>query len=225
MSGMTVPFELRAVYGQTMVYNDISQFGWLYWALSPVMFVVFTDALIYWIHRGLHWGPLYKIHKLHHHFKETTPFSAFHFHPLDGFAQGFPYHVFVHLVPFHNVHYTVFTFLVGLWTINIHDRVTFRWWGVNGAAHHTIHHTKYLYNYGQFFTFWDRVCGTFKDPLLAPQYNRDYNWPKDLKPSEKVDIYSAPGERKTDSYDVDGKANAAARSPESKDIKTQKKSA
>lgn len=38
--------------------------------------------------------------------------------------------------------------IVGLWTINIHDRVTFDLWAVNGAAHHTVHHTKFYYNYG-----------------------------------------------------------------------------
>ncbi len=94
---------------------------------------------------------------------------------------GFPYHLFVFLFPMHHVLYVVLLFLVGFWTMNIHDRVsgcspapapapaparppltvqcaacvyvcvqyTFNWWGVNGAAHHTIHHTKFLYNYGQ----------------------------------------------------------------------------
>lgn len=32
---------------------------------------------------------------------------------------------------------------------DIHDRVSLRLFGVNGAAHHTVHHTKFNYNYGQ----------------------------------------------------------------------------
>jgi lathosterol oxidase len=36
--------------------------------------------------------------------------------------------------------------------------------GVNGAAHHDLHHSQFTVNYGQFFTFWDRVCGTHLDP-------------------------------------------------------------
>jgi len=33
-----------------------------------------------------------------------------------------------------------------------------------GQAHHTHHHSKFNYNYGQFFTFWDRVGNTYLSP-------------------------------------------------------------
>jgi lathosterol oxidase len=35
---------------------------------------------------------------------------------------------------------------------------------VNGSAHHTDHHMLYNYNYGQFFTLWDRIGGSFRTP-------------------------------------------------------------
>ena len=35
---------------------------------------------------------------------------------------------------------------------------------VNGSAHHTDHHLFYNYNYGQFFTLWDRIGGSFRWP-------------------------------------------------------------
>ncbi|KXJ15045.1 Lathosterol oxidase [Exaiptasia diaphana] len=35
---------------------------------------------------------------------------------------------------------------------------------VNGSAHHTDHHTFFDYNYGQFFTLWDRIGGSFRSP-------------------------------------------------------------
>lgn len=35
---------------------------------------------------------------------------------------------------------------------------------VNGAAHHTDHHTFFDCNYGQFFTLWDRVGKSFRSP-------------------------------------------------------------
>jgi len=75
------------------------------------------------------------------------------------------------LFPMHNYMYTASVFVVGWWTISkrapndslhcdcsflavsarpdIHDRVTLQLPLVNGAAHHTIHHTKFNYNYGQ----------------------------------------------------------------------------
>lgn len=172
MAGMTAPLELLMMNGYGQVYHSIDDYGMAYFILSPFLFIIFTDSLIYWIHRGLHWGPVYKLHKLHHRFKETTPFSAFSFHPIDGWAQGLPYHLFVLFFPMHSILYTISVALVGLWTINIHDRVTLNLWGVNGAAHHTVHHTKFNYNYGQYFTFWDRVCGTYMDPSEHAPYNR-----------------------------------------------------
>jgi lathosterol oxidase len=171
MSALTCPFELLMLYGYGHIYHDIADYGMLYLVLSPVLFVIFTDSLIYWIHRILHWKSIYPLHKLHHKYKETTPWSAFSFHPLDGVAQSIPYHLFPMFFPMHNVLYAVVLGIVGLWTINIHDRVTLHLWGVNGAAHHTLHHTKFNYNFGQYFTFWDRICGTYMDPLEHAPYN------------------------------------------------------
>ena len=33
---------------------------------------------------------------------------------------------------------------------------------VIGATHHDVHHTKFNYNYGLYFTFWDRIFNTLK---------------------------------------------------------------
>ncbi len=35
------------------------------------------------------------------------------------------------------------------------------------SGHHTLHHWFYHYNYGQFFTFWDRMMGTWRDPEVS----------------------------------------------------------
>jgi len=146
------------------------------------MFVAFSDTCVYWIHRMLHHRLLYApVHKLHHRYKQTTPFSAFAFHPLDGWLQGCPYHIFVFLFPMHHVTYFVALAAVGLWTINIHDRVTFKLPFVNGAAHHTVHHTDFNYNYGQYFVFWDMFGGSFRDPFKYAPYNG-----KPIEKSRKV---------------------------------------
>ena len=61
----------------------------------------------------------------------------------------------------HKVVYLVMFILVNMWTISIHDRIyIYKGNIINGAEHHTIHHSKFNYNYGQYFTFWDRICGT-----------------------------------------------------------------
>jgi len=68
----------------------------------------------------------------------------------------------------HKLVYLTMFVLVNFWTVSIHDgdfrvpRLLKR--VVNGAAHHTDHHLFYNYNYGQFFTLWDRIGGSFKEP-------------------------------------------------------------
>lgn len=35
---------------------------------------------------------------------------------------------------------------------------------INGPAHHTLHHMYFVYNYGQYFTWADRVGGSYRHP-------------------------------------------------------------
>ena len=174
MTAMTAPFELLVESGKTKIYWDLNEHGGKLYAfvIAPIMFVAFSDTCIYWIHRGLHHKKLYKpLHKLHHRYKETTPFSAYAFHPIDGWLQGCPYHIFVFLFPMHHVAYFISLACVGMWTINIHDRVTWNLPFVNGAAHHTVRHTGFNYNYGQYLVFWDKLGGSYRDPFVTAPYN------------------------------------------------------
>jgi len=100
-----------------------------------------------------------------------TPFASHAFHPLDGYLQGVPYHLFVFLFPIHRVLYLVLFILVNFWTIfvslamhysafkspnrafQIHDSdmITGHIFekAINGPAHHTLHHIYFNVNYGQ----------------------------------------------------------------------------
>lgn len=143
--------------------------GWLAIATSVVLFILFTDCLIYFIHYYLHHPIFYKnIHKPHHRWKVTTPFASHAFHPIDGFVQSLPYHLYVFIFPMHKFAYLILYILVNVWTVSIHDgdfRVPKKLRPfINGSAHHTDHHLYYNYNYGQYFTFWDKLLGTYRDP-------------------------------------------------------------
>ncbi len=165
MTAMTVVPEMLVQLGYSKIYHNISDYGMTYLLLSPLLFLAFSDFLIYFLHRGLHHRLVYKhLHKPHHSFVNTTPFAAFAFHPLDGWTQGVPYHLFAFLFPMHGVMHLISLTVVSIWTINIHDRVTLGIPGVNSAAHHTIHHTTFRSNYGQYTTLWDRLFGTYHDP-------------------------------------------------------------
>jgi lathosterol oxidase len=165
MSLWTVPWFLGEVRGYSKLYDNISDYGIPYAIFSSIWFLFFTDALIYWIHRGLHHPMLYHLHKPHHLWKVPTPFASHAFHHLDGYAQSLPYHLFVYLFPLHKFIYLGLFVFVNIWTISIHDQVyvahdSF----LNGAAHHTIHHLEFNYNYGQYFTLWDKIGNSYRVP-------------------------------------------------------------
>ena len=170
MALFTVPLFFLEVRGYSRLYVGVSGVsGWSFVALSVVSFLMFTDCLIYWIHKGLHNRLAYKyIHKPHHKWKVPTPFASHAFHPVDGFLQSLPYHIYPFIFPLHKLAYLMLFVFVNVWTVSIHDgdyRVPdFLQPFVNGAAHHTDHHLYYNYNYGQFFTLWDRIGGSFKYP-------------------------------------------------------------
>lgn len=107
-------------------------------------------------------------HKPHHIWKIPTPFASHAFHPVDGFLQGLPYHIYPFFFPLHKVLYLGLYVFVNIWTISIHDgdyRVPSSLISViNGSAHHTDHHLFFDYNYGQYFTLWDRLGGSYRHP-------------------------------------------------------------
>lgn len=162
---LTVPIYIAEWAGKTKVYRGIEPYGWGYFFFSIALFLAFTDCGIYWIHRTLHIGAFYKyLHKVHHNFLSPSPFAAVAFHPIDGWLQSVPYHLFVLLFPLNNRLYLGLFMFVQLWTISIHDRVSFAPLDgiINGSAHHACHHDAFNYNYGQYFTFWDRLFHTHR---------------------------------------------------------------
>ncbi|MGH0125053.1 UNVERIFIED_CONTAM: hypothetical protein FKN15_027885 [Acipenser sinensis] len=167
----TVALFFAEIRGYSKLYDSVddSPYGWLGVILSMVSFLFFTDMSIYWIHRLLHHKLIYKyFHKPHHTWKISSPFASHAFHPVDGFLQGLPYHIYPFLFPLHKVAYLGLYVFVNVWTVSIHDgdyRVpSFLQATINCSAHHTDHHLFFDYNYGQYFTLWDRIGGSYRLP-------------------------------------------------------------
>lgn len=101
-------------------------------------YLVFTDYGIYWIHRWEHHPICYRwLHKPHHKWigelglslsflrvttyaratTVPTPFASHAFHPLDGYFQSLPYHIFIFIFPLHKKLYLVLFVLINFWTI------------------------------------------------------------------------------------------------------------
>jgi len=143
--------------------------GWGYYALYFLCYLTLVEIGVYWMHRTLHENKfLYKyIHGLHHKYNKLTtltPWASIAFNPIDGILQASPYVIFLFVVPMHYFTHVFLLFFSGVWATNIHDAL----WGdtepIMGSKYHTMHHTHYHYNFGQFFIFCDYIFGSYKAP-------------------------------------------------------------
>jgi len=169
MTVLTMPFFVSEVRGWTRLYDNVDDYGWAYLIFSVPLFLLFTDYCIYWIHRWLHVPWLYKrFHKPHHKWIIPTPFASHAFHPVDGWAQSIPYHLFIYIFPMQHHLYLALFVIVNCWSIFIHDSDMMTGHplenAINGPAHHTLHHLYFVCNYGQYFTFADRAGGSYRHP-------------------------------------------------------------
>lgn len=62
---------------------------------------------------------------------------------------------------------------------------------INSSAHHSVHHLYFNYNYGQYFTLWDRLGGSHRQPT-EEQYNNILRndqkvWAKQAFDAEKIE--------------------------------------
>ncbi|KAJ1787818.1 c-5 sterol desaturase, partial [Coemansia sp. RSA 1938] len=119
---MTVPWIMGQLHGYSMVYKEWSKFGYVYLGVSAVMFILFTDFCIYWVHRLEHHPLVYaNCHKLHHKWIVCTPYASHAFHPVDGYLQSLPYHMAVFIFPMHEYVYLALFAFVNVWSVMIHD--------------------------------------------------------------------------------------------------------
>ena len=141
----------------------------------PVAFVawvlaipVLTSSHFYFIHRLLHWPPLYRhVHRLHHRNIHIGPWSGMSMHPVE--------HVFyissvlVHFViPSHPVIFLVHIYNRCLGPAFSHagfEKLTVGETGVVDAAdfHHQLHHRYFECNFGTVDAPWDKWLGTDHD--------------------------------------------------------------
>ncbi|KAI9016533.1 hypothetical protein CLU79DRAFT_847507 [Phycomyces nitens] len=196
---MTVPWIVGELRGYSYVYSGMPQgfYEWAYFFLSIPAFLAFTDFGIYWIHRWEHHPLLYKrMHKLHHKWIVPTPFASHAFKAVDGYAQSLPYHIYVFLFPMHGYLYLGLFVFVNFWTVMIHDVL-----GayishssiINTSAHHAVHHLYFNYNYGQYFTLWDRIGNSHRQPT-DEQYDSELRIDKKVMAKQAKDAETIEGE-------------------------------
>ncbi|XP_030835967.1 uncharacterized protein LOC115921850 [Strongylocentrotus purpuratus] len=99
-SGILVTYIMNG--GETKLYYNIKDYGWVYFLLSVPGFYVYNEASTYYTHRMMHHPIFYRrYHKLHHRFKAPTPWSAAAMHPYEFVIFQFLLEIPIFLVPLH----------------------------------------------------------------------------------------------------------------------------
>ncbi len=156
--------------GWTRIYTDIDD--WPLWWLPLSLFVMLFlhDTWFYWTHRWMHLPRPFRLaHAVHHASRPPTAWAAMSFHPLEALTGAVVVPALVFIVP---VHVAVLGMVLLVMTVMgitnhmgwemfpralVHSRAG-NW--LITASHHHRHHEQYKCNFGLYFRFWDRLCGT-----------------------------------------------------------------
>lgn len=156
--------------GWTWIYTDASAYPLWWLPLSYLLCLFLHDTWFYWTHRLMHHPALFRrFHAVHHASRPPTAWAAMSFHPGEALTGAFVVPALVLLLPLHvGVVLAVLLTMTLMGVTNhmgwelfparlVHGRAG-RW--LITASHHQMHHDRYNNNYGLYFRFWDRLCGT-----------------------------------------------------------------
>ena len=157
-------------HGWTRIYTDVGAFPLWYLPASLLLYLMLHDTWFYWTHRWMHRPRLFRIaHAVHHASRPPTAWAAMSFHPIEAVTGAIVIPVLVFFIP---IHVAVLGLVLAIMTIlGVGNHMGWEMFPralVHGpagrwlitATHHQAHHAAYRGNYGLYFRFWDRACGT-----------------------------------------------------------------
>ncbi|MBB3836483.1 sterol desaturase/sphingolipid hydroxylase (fatty acid hydroxylase superfamily) [Runella defluvii] len=152
--------------GYTKIYTDFSQYSILWFVFSIGLVLFLHETYYYWLHRWMHLPKVYKwVHKAHHDSITTSAWTSFSFHPTESILQALVLPALTFVIPLHYSAIVVILLIMTttsvinhlnteLYPRDFHRHWFGKWW--IGATHHSLHHSQFKYNYGLYFTFWDK---------------------------------------------------------------------
>ena len=155
-----------------LVHGNAIALSWgpvWFWA-SLVLIIIGHDAYFYWVHRLMHDPRLFRIfHRRHHRSHNPSPFTAYSFDVGEAVMMGLFVPIWTILIP---TQWDVVGFFV-LYQIyrntlghSGYELMPARadgkpmWDVFTTTTHHDLHHAQAGWNYGLYFTWWDRLMGT-----------------------------------------------------------------
>lgn len=156
--------------GYTLIYNEVSEYSWWWYFACIGIMVLIHDTWFYWMHRLMHHPAIFRhVHLVHHRSTNPSPWAAYSFHPIEAVIEAGIFPIIVFTVPVHTT--ALLAFLIYMITRNVlgHLGIEFlpKWFIKNNwinwhttTTHHDLHHKDFHYNYGLYFTWWDKLMGT-----------------------------------------------------------------
>lgn len=172
ISGVTVwtAYEALVMWGFANGYAPF-----LNWSDNPVLFVAWfwivpfwASFHFYWVHRFLHWPPLYRLaHSLHHRNTNVGPWSGLSMHPVEHviYLSSLLIHFVVISHPIHLFFHCYWNTLGAATSHSGYESLFVK----NkkqldlGYFFHQLHHRYFECNYGNAEVPWDKLFGSFHD--------------------------------------------------------------
>lgn len=150
------------------------------------LIVLIHDAYFYWIHRAMHSKLMFRATHLHHHKSRTpTPWTSYSFSSAEAVFEAAYVPLFLLITSQLGIAFAGFAMFLFLWHMIIRNVmahtgheifpagwVDSRWtsW-ISTTTHHDLHHSS-GYNYGFYFTWWDKWMGT-EHPRYAEEFRKN----------------------------------------------------
>ena len=144
--------------------------GPVWFGVSLLAMIMAHDAWFYWTHRLIHHPKLFRaLHRRHHRSNNPTPFTAYSFDLGEAAINAAFVPLWVILVPTPGLAidlmllHQIVRNIIGhagyeLFPARADGRPLFGW--LTTVTHHDLHHAQAGYNYGLYFTWWDKLMGT-----------------------------------------------------------------
>lgn len=162
--------------------------GLLWIAVSFALTVVAHDAWFYWAHRIMHRPQFFRaFHRRHHRSHNPTPFTAYSFDIGEAAVMALFTPLWLLAVPVAWPAFGAFMIhqiarnVIGhsgyeLFPATRDGRPLFGW--MTTVTHHDLHHSQAGWNYGLYFTWWDRLMKT-EHPLYREKFAEAVRKPLD----------------------------------------------
>lgn len=178
--GLSGVFTIAGIEsGLIDVYAPAGARGWPYFAFTIIALIVLHDAWFYWTHRLIHDPRLFRrFHRTHHKSHNPSPWAAYSFDMGEAALNALYAPLALSLIPTSDLAMVIF-----LLHMIIRNAIGHSGYEIfpstrdgrpllpflTSVTHHDLHHAQAGWNYGLYFTWWDKLMGT-EHPLYAEKF-------------------------------------------------------